>query len=201
MEYQLITGYDDTGFFTAQPWAPHVDFPPAHLTFGTWAEMGNEVHVNFFTHPRCASLPEREIIAHSLQYAVDVYRHPQTHTADPYSVGAGAYARWINGVKNGHGAEHGNWWNATVWAECRAQAAAYFTEIAPQLPGSAEVAAGLSASYGQIASALKQVSEASFGSSEKIAVLEQAAALEAQAIEQIEQLVDRLGQPAAALMA
>jgi methyl-accepting chemotaxis protein len=59
----------------------------------------------------------------------------------------------------------------------------------------------LSASYGQIASALQQVSEASLGSSEKIALLEQAAATEAQAIEQIEQLADRLGQPAAALTA
>jgi hypothetical protein len=28
LENQLITGYDHTGFFTAQPWAPKVDFPP-----------------------------------------------------------------------------------------------------------------------------------------------------------------------------
>lgn len=163
--------------------------------------MGSEVHVNFFTHPRCAALPERRIIAHSLHYAVDIYHHPQTHTEEPYSVGADAYARWISAVKNGHGAEHGNWWNATVWAECRTHAAAYFTEIAALLPETAAIAVGLSASYGQIAKALQQVSDASLGSSEKIALLEQAAATEAQAIMQIERFADQLSQPAAALTA
>ena len=37
MENQLITGYDDTGFDTAQPWYPHnKDFPPRRLSSGTW---------------------------------------------------------------------------------------------------------------------------------------------------------------------
>ena len=37
MENQLITGYDDTGFDTAQPWCPHnKDFPPRRLSSGTW---------------------------------------------------------------------------------------------------------------------------------------------------------------------
>ena len=198
MEYQLITGYDDTGFLTVQPWAPKVDFPPAHLTFGSWAEMGDEVHVNFFTHPRCDAAGEHALIAASLAYAVDLYRNPTAHSEAPYSVGAGAYARWINAVRNGHGAEHGAWWNGTVWAECRQQASAYLAESAPRLPGQYEIATRLSAAYAQIAGALLQVSDRALDSMAKVALLEQAAAIESAAIEQIEQLMVGMLSPVAA---
>ena len=192
MEYQLITGYDETGFLTVQPWAPQVDFPQAHLTFGTWAEMGAEVHVNFFKHPRCDAATEQAVIAASLAYAVDLYRNPQTHSQAPYSTGAGAYTHWIDAMRSGHADEHGNWWNATVWAECRQQASAYFTEIAGKLPGQAETAARLSAGYAQIAGVLRQVSDRALDSAAKVPLLEQAAKVEAAAIGQIEQVLSHL---------
>ena len=49
LENQLITGYDADGFFTVQPWAPKVDFPPARLSFGTWQELGEGIHISFYT--------------------------------------------------------------------------------------------------------------------------------------------------------
>ena len=48
MEHQLITGYDDAGFFLAQPWGSEVKFTPGRLSFGTWKELGDEVHVDFY---------------------------------------------------------------------------------------------------------------------------------------------------------
>ena len=39
-----------------------------------------------------------------------------------------------------HGATHGNWWNATVWGECRNFAGAYMAEIAEWFPSAAELA-------------------------------------------------------------
>ena len=40
LENQLITGYDDAGFLTAQPWAPHVNFPPCAALLRHMAGVG-----------------------------------------------------------------------------------------------------------------------------------------------------------------
>ena len=61
MENQLILGYDETGFLTAQPW-PGKDFPQAHLTFGTWAEFEDEFHVNWFTWDQCEPVDDRTAV-------------------------------------------------------------------------------------------------------------------------------------------
>lgn len=193
MEHQLITGYDETGFMTAQPWAPHVNFPPDHLTFGTWAEFGDECHVNFFSFRKIEPASEERTIADSLKYAVDLYRHPSNHTEEPYGVGADAYTKWIGAVKNGHGSSHGNWWNGTVWAECRGKAAEYFMEIASKYPDVASAANDLAADYGAIAEALRKASDKGMDSQEKIKILEQTATKEAGCINRIDELAACMG--------
>jgi len=70
MENQCISGYDETGFITAQPW-PGLDFPPAHLTYGSWSELG-EVHISYFTLAACPPAPTREAIRAGLRYARDL---------------------------------------------------------------------------------------------------------------------------------
>ena len=40
LDYQLINGWDESGFLCTQPWK--MDFPPAHLTFGSWDEIKDE---------------------------------------------------------------------------------------------------------------------------------------------------------------
>ena len=76
LENQMITGCDDAGFFTTQPWAPRVDFPPARLSFGTWAELGGEFHVNFFTFGKRRRADDKIAVLESLDYAVDLHRNP-----------------------------------------------------------------------------------------------------------------------------
>ena len=188
MEHQPITGYDETGFLTAQPW-PHMDFPPARLTFGTWAELGNEIHLNFYSHPRCNAASERDAIVASLTYAVDLHRRPNRHTEAPYSVGMQAYTRWIHAMKTDTADGHGNWWNATVWSECRARAADYFKEIADRYPDVAAEATQLSSDYGVIADVLSLVSDKALDSGAKAGLLEQAAEAESAAITRIESLI------------
>ncbi|HEY3290015.1 MAG TPA: hypothetical protein VGK87_07815 [Anaerolineae bacterium] len=194
MEHQLITGYDDTGFLTSQPW-PGMDFPPAHLTFGTWAELGAEIHVNFFTHPPCEATSERDTIAASLAYAVDLYRNPDRHSAAPYGVGPAAYTRWIHAMKAGNADSHGNWWNATVWAECRTRAADYFREIAGKYPHFAAGATRLAGNYSVISDALSLVSDKALDNGTKAVLLEQAAETEAEAVERIEELLVGMNAP------
>lgn len=197
MENQLLTGYDDTGFLTTQPWKPHVDFPPAHLTWGTWAELGEEIHLSFFAFERMPPADSRTVVAESFATAVDMARHPEGHTDEPYGIGPRAYEKWIAAVEAGHGSAHGNWWNGTVWAECRAQAGDYLREIGQTWPAVAETSGRLAAEFGTIASHLRCASDKELGDGEKIEVLRQAEAAEAATVGQLEDLAGQLRQQSA----
>ena len=188
MENQLITGYDGTGFLTAQPWAPKVDFPPAHLTFSSWDEFGDECHVNFYSFHRTEPLDRREAIQVSLRYAVDLFDNPTAHTRPPYGIGPDAYANFIGAIKAGHGASHGNWWNATVWAECRQMAAAYFAEIADGYEELAPIARTLSDRYAAVAKGLSEASDKAMDDAAKISLLERTCEEEKGCLQQVEEL-------------
>ncbi|MBI2301391.1 MAG: hypothetical protein HYU66_21000 [Armatimonadetes bacterium] len=174
MEYQLLTGYDETGFLTAQPWAPHMDFPPKHLTFGTWEELGQEIHIDFHILRSVPPLDRPRAVRESLSYARDLWRNPASHTSEDYGVGPSAYRNWIQAVRDGHGPSHGNWWNGTVWAECRQNASAYMAELDGILPQAAELAP----KYARVAALLGQASDKELGDAEKIEALTEAAELD-----------------------
>lgn len=181
MENQLITGYDDTGFAATQPWAPHADFPPAHLTFGTWEELGEEIHMNFFSFQKCEPSSATAAIAAGLQCGADMFATPEHYTSEPYGAGGKAYEKWIGAVEGGHGKAHGNWWNATVWAECRKRAAEYLGEIAESAPQTAALASELAAAYKVIAANLERASDKEMAADEKITLLREIATAEAAA--------------------
>ncbi|MEW6755873.1 MAG: hypothetical protein AB1505_33585 [Candidatus Latescibacterota bacterium] len=192
MENQLITGYDDSGFLTTQPWAPHVDFPPAHLSFGTWAELGQEFHLSFFSFERREPATPLETVVASLEYAVDVWRRPERHTGPAYGVGPRAYDNWIAAVEQGHGASHGNWWNGTVWAECRSRAADYLRELAAEHPQAREAGAALGQEDGIIAANLGLASDKEMDPAAKVALLRQTRAAEEACIPRLETLAESL---------
>ena len=101
LDNQIITGYDDKGFFAAQPWAPHVNFPPAALSFGSWEEFGDRFHVNFYVLRKLEPSERRTAVLDSLDYAVDLHRNSAAHSLKDYGVGPEAYAtderqqRWL----------------------------------------------------------------------------------------------------------
>lgn len=190
MEYQLISGYDDSGFITSSPWAH--DFPPKHLAFGSWAEFGGEVHVNFFTFNKVAAKSERDIILGGLRYAVDLYENPASHTARPYYTGAEAYEVWIAAVEKGHGGSHGNWWNAAVWGESRRMASRFFAEIQGKYPELGEQAAWLSEQYNAIADGLGRVSDRAGDKEEKVHALREISSMEKECISRIGELAASL---------
>jgi len=192
MENQLINGYDDTGFLTSQPW-PGMDFPPKHLEFGTWCELGEEIHLTFYTFNKIEPADMGKMGIDCMKYAVDLYRNPENHTSADYGVGPKAYSNWITAVKNGHGSSHGNWWNAMVWAECRGMASQYFDGFADGVPQLASCANNLSADYKFIAESLSKASDKELDDDQKISILEQSASREAECILKIEELLEKLG--------
>lgn len=193
LENQLITGFDDTGFHSFQPWAPRMDFPPGRLTFGTWVELGGEVHLTFFSFRKIEPAGERDTIEKSLRFAIDLHRTPARYTDKPYAVGAEAYTAWIGAVRKGCGASHGNWWNGTVWAECRGRASEYFAEIAASHPEVATDARVLADEFKAIAEALGRVSDRNLDPREKIALLEGAGSRETASLARIEAIAAALG--------
>jgi hypothetical protein len=182
MENQLITGYDDEGIFTAQPWAPKVDFPQAKLSFGTWKEFGDEFHVNFFTLEKVQPADRLTAILESLDYAVDLYRNPAAHNMKGYGIGPDAYVNWVKAVPE-YGSSHGNWWNATVWSECRTMASKYFAEIGKLYNNAAEKASQLEKIYAEIGAALSAASNKEMDAGEKVKLLEETKEKEATAVE------------------
>jgi hypothetical protein len=193
MEHQVISGYDDRAFFTAQPWGDCCGgFPPATLTFGTWPEFKDEIHVNFFTFKKLAPADDAKIVKDSLGYALDLFRHPEKHNFERYGIGLKAYDNWTGAVAAGQGASHGNWWNGTVWSECRAMASGYFAEVGKRLGKVAGPAQELSASYRQIADLLSKAADKELAPADKTAVLAELKEKEGQAVKQVESLLGSL---------
>jgi hypothetical protein len=189
MENQIIFGYDDLGFVVQQPW-PQMDFPPKTLTFGTWKELGDEFHINFFTFGKTKKADDRTVVRDGLSAAVDMARNPEHWRQEHYYVGIQAYDAWIKAVKDGFGGIHGNWWNGMVWSECRQMASDFFTEIATKRQGGiSEAAEELRDQYGNLAKLLGRVKEKELASDEKIETLRDAQKVEESCIRGIEKLL------------
>jgi len=171
MEFQLITGVDDTGFSTAQPWAC-TDFPPSHLTFGTWDELGDGIHMDFHVLHRCEPAEPREAVLDGLRYAVELWRTPAAGDSH-YGMGPNGYANWRGAVEAGHGASHGSWWNGVVWAECRARAADFLREVSSLMP-LPHAAPDIADGYVEVASALERCADKEQDATTKLSLLTEA---------------------------
>ncbi|MCX7015960.1 MAG: hypothetical protein NTW86_25965 [Candidatus Sumerlaeota bacterium] len=191
LENQLIAGYDDDGFLTLQPWAPKVDFPPARLTFGSWREFGDRFHVNFYTLRSANPVEHRKAVLDSLDYAVGLHTNPAKHSLNDYGIGPDAYENWINAAAE-FGATHGNWWNATVWSECRQMASRYFADIQQGYDGVAQAATELAKTYADIAGALGRLSEKKMEAAEKVKLLAETKEKESEAIRKVAALAASL---------
>ncbi len=182
MDNQIVLGYDEKGFVLAQPWPCH-ETTPARLTFGTWEEFGNEVHAGFFAFGRLEPAPPAKTVREGLENALDMFQNPGSYGFPKYAVGLGAYDNWIAALESGRANPHGHWWNATVWAECRAMASAWFSELAEvHRLGDRGSASILADNYKDIASKLGKVSEREMGAKEKAGLLKELRGLEGDAM-------------------
>jgi len=184
MDNQLIAGYDDFGFTNCRPWG-ECPVTPERLTYGSWDEFGDEIHVSFYAFERVSEVDERAQAKESLVYAIDLWENPADHTEEHYGMGPDGYANWLSAFDTGHGEQHGAWWNATVWSECRKMAAAYLSEISERFPETADAALDLATRYGGVGELLKRASDKERPVPEKRALVVEASEAEREAVARI----------------
>jgi len=183
MDNQIIYGYDDKGLLLAQPWSCEVPVTPARITFGTWEEFGQELHANCYAFGKLEPAPVLKAAVDSLEHAAELFTAPGKYCFPKYAIGPAAYDNWIAAVEGDKGGSHGNWWNATVWAECRAMASEYFRELSEvHKLGDGGRARKLAEDYKNIAAKLAAASNKEMGAKEKAAVLRELKQKETEAI-------------------
>jgi len=192
MENQLISGYDETHFLVEQPW-PKLDFPPStifSLEFEIWRELKDEFHVSFFEFKKTEKACDEKVVQDSLIAALDMVRNSDNWRLEHYYVGLQAYDAWIEAVKRGFGTTHGNWWNGTVWKECRQMASSFFSEIASKYEDKiSKEASKLSDRYMEVAMLLDKARQKELDDEEKIDILLKARKAEESCMCQIESLL------------
>lgn len=174
-EWQALYGYDESGFLTTQPWKPHLDHPPGRLTFGAWPELGKEPHVDFYAALRTPRASLRQTVALALLFAAETAHHPEKHAAPGCAMGLAAYDVWRAAIPQ-HGQSHGNWWNATVWSECRFRAGQFLHEVGEVL--GEPLAAELGDEYALIARTLNLVADRNATNEKKVDALDRCRELE-----------------------
>jgi hypothetical protein len=190
MENQVIYGYARDKFLLARPWPKPMEITPATLTMGAWEEFGKEVHVNFFVFKKLAKKDDATIIRDSLRYAVELFRNPEKHSQAHYGIGPRAYDNWARAVEAGHGSSHGNWWNATVWSECRKMASRYFLEISGKTKGDVRAQANeLGRNYKQISELLEKIGSKEMAAAEKVRIVGELKQQELNAVRRIEEFL------------
>ena len=193
MEHQLLLGYDGDGFMLAQPWGADCSVTPARLSFDSWQEFRDGPPVTFFTLTTCSPRPQ-SAVSDAMDFAVDLWRHPERYTEAPYAVGAGAYDTWLHALAGGHGDGAGNWWNALVWAECRARAADYVQDLAEAdapAPFGDGTARWLAGQYRSVSDLLNRAADKSASAVDKRRLITEAHAIEVSCIDRIGEVRDR----------
>ena len=200
LDHQLILGHQDAGFALAQPWGPEAPSTPARLTFGTWAECQSGPPVGFF---RLAPCPPRSAtpLADAVDFAVGAWRRPTALTETPYGFGPNAYEHWLAALERDDFDEHGNWWNASVWGECRRFAGRYFSSLGEDAPDWLDVASAqwLGERYGHVSERLRGVADHSRPVAARRSLVAEARELDAACIERLEGLRSGAGTVAAPL--
>ena len=195
LDHQLLLGYDDAGFDLSQPWGEGVvDSTPGRLSFGTWAEFAESPPVAFFKLEPCERRSASAATTAALDFVVDFWGCPEQFAWDAYGTGSQAYDNWLAAIDAGHGAEHGNWWNAVVWGECRERAGDYFHGLAAaEFPGPIDQrqARDLALDYRALARLLYRASDKTASAGDKRGFVEQARSLDERCAERIAEIRSR----------
>ncbi len=101
------------------------------------------------------------------------------------------YDNWLAAIDE-YGATHGNWWNATVWGECRRHAGEYLAEVAQWLPAVESEASELAGAYTAIGEGLVKAADQEMPAAEKKKLVAKLKRLEYQTVEVIEDLLTAL---------
>lgn len=162
MDHQTVCGFDEEGFHLSQPWGATMDTTPPKLKYGSWEGFDSGVPLTAFAVSTNASVRDfpHEVLKPAIEYALDVWAtSPESTHNELYRIGAASYPNWIKAIEDGHGSQHGAWWNAVVWGECKAMAASYFETLAASMPHTSELIAKIAANFREASDAMLRASD------------------------------------------
>ena len=128
-DYQVVLDLNSEGFVLTQPWGPDAPVTPGALTRKTWKELENPPPVEFISFSKCDALDPESRLSSALSYAKDVFEDPEGFQHPEYGTSLNAYPLWQEAMQNEEHDRHGQWWNATVWSECRNLTGQYMRRI------------------------------------------------------------------------
>ncbi len=134
MDNQIMVGYDDSGFLLDPTYEDYLEYFPSKLTFGSWKEYGDEVHSFAVAVKKMEPAHPKKVIKDSLDLAIQLLKneYPQHEAHEGvyyYATGLKGYDYWLEYLEKNDGNTHGNYWNGSVWMECRKHAALYFRDM------------------------------------------------------------------------
>ena len=196
LDHQVVTGFDAGGFSLAQPWGVGaVDSAPQRMAYGSWENFNHGPPVLVYALNRKQGelrLP-LEILRPSLDLAIDVWEESTDLTENTqYGMGGAAYDNWMTGLSDPIVAnQHGAWWNAVVWSECKSMAANYFNAFEhPSLTNG--LVSEIAANYQAAADHTMAASDLSVNGEARSAAIEKAKAAESDAVSGIRKLRELL---------
>lgn len=192
MDHQTVVGFDQEGFLLTQPWDRMADTTPPKLKYGSWEGFDSGVPLSAFAVSRNNSVRDftHEILKPAVEFAVQVWdRSPPNSHSELYRIGAASYSNWVNAINGGHGNQHGAWWNAVVWGECKAMAASYFSELAVTLEQASSLVHEIATNYRETADSMLRASDLQQAKESQIEAVRAAEGSENKAIDGLRELL------------
>lgn len=126
LEHQLIVECDSENMTFAMPWTEAIDSCMRELSWETWCSQKEPPPFGFYRFSASDVAPKEQRVLQAIKVALAVYDSPSEFEIEDYKFGPNAYAQWCDALQNPESDKHGQWWNCTVWSECRRFAAEYY---------------------------------------------------------------------------
>ena len=128
LDHQLIVNCDAEKMEFALPWGTDPGSCMESLKYDDWRDQKKPPPFGFYRFDSCEVAPKEARVQQSLDIAIQMFESPSKFEIEDDKFGPNSYELWIEALEKGLGDLHGQWWNATVWCECRYFAFEYFRE-------------------------------------------------------------------------
>jgi beta-lactamase regulating signal transducer with metallopeptidase domain/RimJ/RimL family protein N-acetyltransferase len=137
--YELITGYDDVGYYyLGSGWGEPLTGGPT-----PWQRLGTDDYevLDVWRVEPCEPAPDDEAVRAALSTVLERAATPDGWTTMVgQRSGPAAFDLWADEVEAGHAVLGNHAWNAESWLELRAMAVEFLKEARQRLPGRADAA-------------------------------------------------------------
>ena len=177
LEHQLIIECDAENMRFAMPWDNAVESCMKDLSWEAWINQQEPPPFGFYRFAQHEVAPKEERVLQAVKIARSVYDSPATFEIEDYKFGPNAYEQWCGALQNPASDKHGQWWNCTVWSECRHFAAEYYRDWPL---GSNDHASQLASIFKQSSDLVQKASPHDLSNEQKIDLIRQIDTLEKQ---------------------